>query len=258
MSTAVVTGASSGIGAVYADRLARRGFDLVLVARDEDRLNTVAEKLAAETGRTVEVQVADLGVRDDVLRVEQLLASNDDITLLVNNAGIGSVTKLVDSDVDAMERMIAVNVTALTRLAYAFVPAAVRRGAGTLINIGSVVGVAPEFLNGVYGATKAYVLAFTQSLHSELAGTGVQVQAVLPNATATRFWDSAGSPLDNPAGVMSAEDLVDAALLDLDRRELVSIPPLRDEAQWKSYDSAREILKANFGSGEPAPRYSLR
>ncbi|WP_446039046.1 SDR family NAD(P)-dependent oxidoreductase [Streptomyces sp. SID1121] len=257
MSTAVVTGASSGIGAIYADRLAKRGFDLVLVARDKGRLESLAEKLKAETGRNVDVQVADLGVRDDVERVEKLLAHNDDITVLVNNAGVGSVTPLVTSDVDEMERMITINVTALTRLAYAFVPAAVRRGSGTLINIGSVVGTAPEFLNGVYGATKAFVLAFTQSLHSELAETGVQAQVVLPNATATNFWDSAGSPLGNPADVMAAEDLVDAAFIDLDRNELVSIPPLQDETQWKSYESARETLKANFSAGKPALRYSL-
>ncbi|WP_230486977.1 SDR family NAD(P)-dependent oxidoreductase [Nocardioides anomalus] len=257
MGTAVITGASSGIGAVYADRLAHRGFDLVLVARDERRLEAVAERVREETGQSVEVLVADLGARDGVQRVEQILAWRDDIVMLVNNAGVGSTSALVDSDADAMEQMIAVNVTALTRLSYAFVPAAVRRGAGTVINIGSVVGVAPEFLNGVYGATKAYVLAFTQSLHSELSGTGVQVQAVLPNATATGFWAAAGSPLGNPAEVMSAEALVDAALIDLDRDELVSIPPLHDDAQWSSYESARETLKANFGAAVPAPRYSL-
>jgi short-subunit dehydrogenase len=256
MSTALVTGASSGIGAVYADRLARRGYDLIAVARDEDRLRRLGARLVAETGRKVDVQVADLETHDGMARIEALLTSNDDISLLVNNAGIGAVAALVDSDVDAMERMIAVNVTALTRLAYAFVPAAVRRGAGTLVNVGSVVGLAPEILNGVYGATKAYVLAFTQSLQHELSGTGVRAQAVLPNATATGFWDVAGRPLADPAGVMSAEDLVDAALIDLDRGELISIPPLQDHAQWASYESARAVLKANFRASRPAPRYA--
>ena len=256
MSTALVTGASSGIGAVYAHRLAHRGYDVVLVARSEDRLHELAAQLIAETGREVDIQVADLGRHDDVARIEELLTSNDDITVLVNNAGIGAVSALVDSDVDAMEQMITVNVTALTRLAYAFVPVALRRGTGTLINIGSVVGVAPEILNGVYGATKAYVLAFTQSLQHELSASGVRAQAVLPNTTATRFWDVAGRPLANPAGVMSAEDLVDAALIDLDRGELISIPPLQDQAQWDSFAWAREVLKANFGASRPAPRYA--
>lgn len=168
------------------------------------------------------------------------------------------MSTLVDSDVDTMEQMITVNVTALTRLAYAFVPMAHRRGSGALINIGSVVGVAPEILNGVYGATKAYVFAFTQSLQYELAGTGVRAQVVLPNATSTRFWAVAGRPLDNPASVMSAEDLVAAALIDLDRGELVSIPPLQDETQWHAYASARDVLKANFRANRPAPRYADR
>jgi short-subunit dehydrogenase len=256
MSTALITGASSGIGAIYADRLARRGFDLVLVARNEDRLEKVAATLRAETGRSIATEIADLGAHQDVQRIEHLVASNDDISILVNNAGVGSTSALVDSDVEDMERMIAVNVTALTRLTYAFVPAAVRRGEGTVINIGSVVGIAPEFLNGVYGATKAYVLALTQSLHSELADSGVQVQAVLPNATATGFWSAAGSPLGDPSAVMSAEDLVDAALIDLDQHEPVSIPPLHDEDQWKSYDAARDVLKAHFGASTPAPRYA--
>ncbi|GLZ53506.1 SDR family oxidoreductase [Actinomycetospora sp. NBRC 106378] len=256
MSTALITGASSGIGAVYADRLARRGDDLILVARNRDRLEALAARLIEETGRKVEVLAADLADEVDLARVEEVLRSERDITVLVNNAGVGGVGPLVESDVDAVQAMITLNVTALTRLTYAYVPGAVERGEGTVINIGSVVGVAPEFLNGVYGATKAYVLALTQSLQHELAATDVRAQAVLPNATATEFWDVAGRPLSNPDGVMSAEDLVDAALVDLDRGQLVSIPPLQDQEQWEAYESARGVLKANFGSGTPAPRYA--
>jgi uncharacterized protein len=256
MSTALVTGASSGIGAVYADRLARRGHDLILVARNRARLESLAAGLADQTGRKVEVLVADLAEEAGIAPVEQVLRSNRDITVLVNNAGVGGVGQLIDSDVDAMQDMITLNVTALTRLVYAYVPGAVSRGEGTVINIGSVVGVAPEFLNGVYGATKAYVLALTQSLQHELAATNVRAQAVLPNATATEFWDTAGRPLGNPADVMSAENLVDSALLDLDRNELISIPPLQDREQWEAYESARGVLKANFGAGTPAPRYA--
>lgn len=155
-----------------------------------------------------------------------------------------------------MQDMITPNVTALTRLTYAYGPVAVGRGAGAVINISSVVGVAPEFLNGVYGAMKAYVLALSQSLRQELGDKGVRVQAVLPNATATEFWATAGWPLSDPTGVMSAEDLVDAALIDLDRGVFVSIPPLQDQEQWEAYESAREVLKANFGTNKPAPRYA--
>jgi hypothetical protein len=256
MGTALITGASSGIGTIYADRLARRGHDLILVARNRARLDTLAAKLVAETGRRVEVQAADLGSEAGISAIEQTLASHDDITLLVNNAGVGGVGPLLESDVNAMQDMITLNVTALTRLTYAYVPKAVGRGTGTVINISSVVGVAPEFLNGVYGASKAYVLALSQSLRQELTDKGVQVQVVLPNATATEFWATAGRPLSDPAGVISAEDLVDAALIDLDRGVFVSIPPLQDQDQWAAYESAREVLKANFGANKLAPRYA--
>lgn len=257
LGTALVTGASSGIGAVYADRLARRGFDLILVARNRARLEQLAERLRTGTGRQVDVLAADLADVESLGVVEDTLRARADITLLVNNAGVGGVAPLLHSDVDDMQRMIELNVTALTRLTYAYVPGAVRRGGGSVVNISSIVGVAPEILNGVYGATKAYVLALTQSLHHELADQGIRVQAVLPNATATEFWDVAGHPLPDPSGVMSAADLVDAALVDLDRGVLVSIPPLADERQWEAYESARGVLTANFGAPAPAPRYAL-
>ena len=189
--TALVTGASSGIGAIYADRLARRGYDLILVARNRERLEALAQRLTRETGRTVDLVVADLNDRKDVGRVEAVLRSNASITLLVNNAGVGSTAPLLHADIDTMEAMIALNVTALTRLTYAAVPAFVARGRGTLVNIASIVGVAPELLNGVYGGTKAFVLALSRSLRHELAGTGVRVQVVVPGAIAT---DSGTSP----------------------------------------------------------------
>jgi short-subunit dehydrogenase len=257
--TALVTGASTGIGAVYADRLARRGYDLILVARDKGRLAALAHRLRAETGRAVEVLVADLTDAADLARVEAVLHANPAITLLANNAGVAAVTPLLDSDVDAMDRMIGVNVRALTRLTYAAVPGFVARGAGTLINIASVVAVAPEMLNGVYGATKAFVLAFTQSLHAELADKGVRVQAVLPGATATEIWDRAGRPLHQlPAAiVMSADDMVDAALAGLDQGEIVTLPALRDNAEWERFEAARRAMFDHLSNAVPAPRYSV-
>jgi short-subunit dehydrogenase len=212
--TAVVTGASSGIGAVYADRLARRGYDLILVARNKDRLAALARRIAGDTGRTVETVPADLTDAADLHRVEQILRTNAGISLLVNNAGVAAVTPLVASDVDKMEEMVQLNVTALTRLTYAAVPGFVARRSGTIINIASVVAITPESLNGVYGASKAYVLALTQSLQHELADTGVRVQAVLPGATATEIWDLAGKPLHELPQqiVMSPGDMVDASL----------------------------------------------
>src|SRR5580692_2403394 len=155
LGTALVTGASSGIGAVYADRLAKRGYDLILVARNGEKLKSLAARLTSETGRSVKVIPADLGDRAALAKVEAVLRDDPSITMLVNNAGTASLAPLLKADVDEMEAMITLNVTALTRLTYAAVPAFVARGAGTIINMGSVVGIAPERLNGVYGATKA-------------------------------------------------------------------------------------------------------
>jgi len=255
--TALITGASSGIGAVYADRLARQGYDLILVARSRGRLNALASHLSDETGRTVEVVVADLTNKADSLRVEQILRSDASITLLVNNAGVGGVMPLLASPVDDMDAMINLNVTALMRLAYAAVPGFVARGTGTVINIASIVAIAPEILNGVYGGTKAFVLALSQSMQHELADKGVRIQAVLPGATATDFWSEAGNPVENLPKeiVMSAEDMVDAALVGLAAGEVVTIPGLHDGSQWDRYEAQRRTLSGLFGNCVAAPRY---
>src|ERR1700739_3494850 len=216
--TALITGASRGIGAVYADRLARRGYDLILVAREAARLEAWAARLTSETGRSVSILAADLGDKTDLAKVEATLRSDRTITLLVNNAGAASVAPLLQSDIDKMEDMIDLNVTALTRLTYAAAPAFVARGAGAIINIASVVGISPETLNGVYGATKAYVIALSNSLQHELVDKGIRIQAVLPGATATDLWELAGLPHQKlpPSIVMSPEDMGDAGLVGFD------------------------------------------
>jgi uncharacterized protein len=256
---AVITGASSGIGAVYADRLAGRGLDLILIARREDQLALVADRIRSKTGRNVEVFPADLTDELDVARVETLLKSDSDITLLVNNAGLGGTGTLVQSDVDKMSSMIALNVTALMRLTYAIVPRFVARKAGTIINIGSIVAIAPETLNGVYGGTKAFVLAFSQNLRTELEGTGVRIQVVLPGATATDFWAVSGRPVELLPHeiVMSSEDLVDAALIGLDRGEFASIPPLQDADLYNTYEAARHAMIGKLSHSTPALRYQV-
>ncbi|MGH8374737.1 MAG: SDR family NAD(P)-dependent oxidoreductase [Pseudomonas sp.] len=255
--TALITGASSGIGAVYADRLARQGYDLILVARSQAKLNALANHLSDQTGRTVEVVAADLKNKADSLRVEQILRSDASITLLVNNAGVGAVNSLLASPVDDMEAMINLNVTALMRLAYAVVPGFIARGTGTVINIASIVAIAPETLNGVYGATKAFVLGLSQSMQHELADKGVRIQAVLPGATATDFWNVAGNPVENLPKeiVMSAEDMVDAALVGLAAGEVVTIPGLHDGSQWDRHEAQRKTLSGLFHNTAPAPRY---
>jgi short-subunit dehydrogenase len=256
--TALVTGASTGIGAVYADRLAKRGYDLILVARNEARLKSLAARLTSETGQSVKVLRADLNNKAELAQVEATLRDDPSITMLVNNAGIGAVTPLLETDVREVDELIALNVTALTRLTYAAAPAFVARGRGTIINVASIVGISPETLNGVYGATKAYVLALSHSLQHELADKGIRIQAVLPAGTATDFWDKTGLPYQNlPEGtVMSAEDMVDAALVGLDQGERVTLPSLPDGNEWTRFEAARRTMSGHFFHSTPAPRYA--
>jgi short-subunit dehydrogenase len=255
--TALVTGASSGIGKIYADRLAHRGHDLILVARNRERLDSLAKRLVNDTGRSVEVVGANLTEKADLARVEDILRSDATITMLVNNAGVGATGPLLESDTDAMEQMIALNVVAPTRLTYAVVPAFVRQGGGAIINMASIVGIAPEVLNGVYGASKAFVLAFSFSLHKELAESNIRIQAVLPGATATDFWETAGTPVDQLPSriVMKADAMVDAAFAGFDQGELITIPSLPDVADWEAYEAARQKMIPVLSLSTPAMRY---
>lgn len=257
--TALITGASTGIGAIYADRLAKRGYDLILVARNKERLDAVAARLTSETGRSVKVVAADLSNKADLADVEDVLRSDTSITMLVNNAGFGGSTPLLASNIETMEDMIDLNVIALTRLTYAAVPGLVERGKGTIINIASIAAVAPEILNGVYGGSKAFVLVFSQSLKHELADKNIRVQVVVPGATATEFWDIAAGGVQNLPQeiVMPAEDMVDAALAGLDQGEFVTVPSLPDDAQWDAFESARQALKPYLSRTKPASRYQI-
>jgi short-subunit dehydrogenase len=255
--TAVITGASSGIGALYADRLARRGHDLVLVARTSDRLAAVAARIAQATGRKVEVLVADLTAKKDLIALEQRLAQDGAIRMLVNNAGFNIGAAFSESDPDRLELMVQLNAVAVTRLARAAAPAFVARGGGTIINIASIVAVAPGILNGAYSASKAYVLSLSQALQHELGAKGLRVQAVLPGATRTDFWDASGVPVSALPQeiVMSADDMVDAALAGLDLGERITVPSLPDVADWERFDAAREALAPHLSRSTPAARY---
>ena len=257
--TALITGASTGIGSVYADRLAKRGYDLILVARSEEKLSEVAARLKP-TGRSIQTMAADLTKKEDVQRVAERLSTDATITALVNNAGLGSAGKLLDANIDDLESMIYLNVTALTRLALAALPGFVARKNGLLINIASVVALAPDLLNGTYSGTKAYVVNFTQALNNEVEGKGVTVQAVLPGATATPFWDKAGRPVEDLPKeiVMTTEDMVDASLAGLGRHELITIPALPDLADWEKYETARKALGPNLSRQYPAARYGIQ
>ena len=259
--TALITGASTGIGAVYADRLAKRGYDLILIARNGKLLNELASSLTSSTGRKVEALPADLTNKDELRKVEQRLRTDSSITALVSNAGFGGVATLLDSSVDDMENMIDLNITALLRLTAAALPGFLERKGGAIINISSIVAVNPELLNGVYSGTKAFVLNLTQSLHKEVGDKGIQLQAVLPGATASEFWDRAGigGHQNLPSEiVMSSEEMVDASLVAFDRGELVTIPALPDVGDWDKFNAARIALAPNLSHKHSAERYGLR
>jgi len=257
LGTAVITGASAGIGATYAHRLARRGFDLLLVARDHERLEQLAHKLRIETGVGAEVLRADLTVHTDLKAVESRLRDDARITLLVNNAGITAPRQLATADPDRLEAAIQLNITALTRLAAAAVPGFVARKNGTIINLASVLALAPELTSAVYGGSKAYVVAFTQALNQEVSASGVRVQAVLPGLTRTEIWERSGIDVNTlpQDKLMHVDELVDAALAGLDQGELITIPSLPDAADWTAFEAARQKLGPNLSHRHAAPRY---
>lgn len=257
--TALITGASTGIGAVYADRLAKRGYNLILVARNLDKLNEVAKKITSVTGRTVESVQADLTIPNDVRKIADRLASDGSITAFVNNAGMASANKLIESDPNLLDEMIQLNVTAFTRLGVTAAKSFAARSNGLIINIGSVVALAPELLNGAYSGTKAYVQNFSAALRNEVAEKGVTVQVVLPGATATNLWGRAGVDINTlPAEwVMTTEDMVDASLAGLDQGEFATIPALPNLADFEAYEKARIALTPNLSRQLPAERYGI-
>ena len=256
---AVITGASAGIGAVYADRLARRGYELILVARRGDRLDNLAERFRSEQHVAVQTVVADLNASDDLSRVEGIVAGNERVTILVNNAGTAKMGAAVDASAADQQAMIAVNVTALTRLSLAVLPKFLQRRQGTIINIGSVLSFHTLPTSGIYSGTKGYVMNFTRGLQQEVAGRNVFVQLVLPAKTRTEIWEVGGVRLSSmdPRTIMSAEDLVDAALASLDRGEAITLPSVEDATLWDSYDAARQDLYAASQTGN-RPAATLR
>jgi short-subunit dehydrogenase len=254
--TALITGASSGIGELYAERLADRGYDLILAARRVDRLDAVAARIAAR-GRKVEVVRADLSARDDVAILERRLVEDASISLLVNNAGISLGGSILDEGDAKIEELIAVNVTAPTLLAAAAAKAFVARDKGGIINIASVLALLPELMDGLYSGTKAHMVNMTLGLAAKLQGTKVRAQVVLPGATRTEIWTNSGKDVDAmlPGKVMETADMVDAALLGYDRGEVVTIPPLHEEEQYKAYHFARLAMASHLSNKDVAPRY---
>ncbi len=254
-STVLITGASTGIGAVYAERFAQRGHDLVLVARDQARLDALAARLRSEHDIAIDVIPADLTQLGDLTTVEARLRDDTRIGILVNNAGAALSGNFIDQSTDSVAQLVALNTTALVRLASAIAPRLAKAGEGAIINIGSVVGLAPEFGMSVYGATKAFVLFLSQGLSLELSPLGVYVQAVLPAATRTEIWDRSGVDINTLSEIMEVGDLVDAALVGFDRREPVTIPPLHEAERWDDLQTARQGLLQQIRQSAVAQRY---
>lgn len=255
LPTVLITGASSGIGATYAERFARRGHDLILAARDKSRLDSLAARLRAKSNVAVEVLQADLTNPADLSALETRLRDDAKIGVLINNAGMAQSGGFLAQSADTVQSLITLNVTALTRLAAAVAPRFAQTGTGAIVNIGSVVGFAPEFGMSIYGATKAFVLFLSQGLNLELSSRGVYVQAVLPASTRTEIWARAGIDINTLPEVMEAGELVDAALVGFDRRELVTIPPLHVAERWDALEAARQGLLSDIRQAHAAERY---
>ena len=256
---ALVTGASSGIGAVYADRLAARGYDLILVARRADRLEALCAQVSKAHGIKAESIVADLTQDHDLARIEAVLSTNEDVRVLVNNAGIARLGPVAQRSADDALSQIALNVTALTRLAQAVVPQFIRRNQGVIINIASALAIHSLPISAVYSGTKAFVMQYSRGLQQELAETAVKVQLVLPASTATEIWDLSGVPLAalNKDTLMTTENMVDAALAGFDQGETITWPSVADASLWEKYEAARSALFAGTQAGTPAPRYRI-
>lgn len=253
--TVLITGASSGIGAAYAERFAQRGHDLVLVARDKARLDALAATLRTDSKVAVDVLQADLTHPSDLSAVEARLRDDTRIGILINNAGAAQSGGILQQTAESIDRLVALNTTALTRLAAAVAPRFAQSGTGAIVNIGSVVGLAPEFGASVYGATKAFALFLSQGLRLELSPQGVYVQAVLPAGTRTEIWERAGIDVSTMSDLMDVGELVDAALVGFDRREPVTIPPLTDAGRWDALDAARLELLSGIHKAHAAERY---
>ncbi|MEJ7935721.1 SDR family NAD(P)-dependent oxidoreductase [Sphingobium sp. AN558] len=254
---AIVTGASAGIGAVYARKLAERGYDLIAVARNAERLEANASRIREETGRAVEVVVADLSKSSEVLKLAARIAEDATIAFLLNNAGISLQGGVLQNSLADAEDLIAVNITAPTLLSIAAAKAFGERGGGTVVNISSVTAFVPEMFDRAYSGSKNYLINLTVSLAGSTKDAGVRFQAVLPGPTDTDLWARGQVPesIVPRSMIMSPEDLVEAALVGLDRGEVLTLPTVADESVWAAYETSRLALRSSLAAGQPAQRY---
>jgi len=256
---ALVTGASAGIGEAFAERLARDGYDLVVVARRRERLDALAERLTNETGSAVEVVVADLGTEEGIARVEAVAAADDRLALLVNNAGFGAYRPFAELDPAVASELVNVHVTSVVRVTRAAIPGMIARGSGGVITVASLLALsgtlpASPLPNRVtYAAGKAFQVAFSQLLAGELAGTGVRVMVCCPGVVATEFHTVQGMDM-SVLPRMSSEDVVQAALAALEAGEVTCAPGVDDPELWTRLAEAQTgVIFAS--KPELAPRY---
>jgi len=259
---ALVTGASSGIGTAFAERLAREGHDLILVARRHDRLEGLAERLRRDFGARADAMCADLTDPGALAKVEARVTGDDALALLVNNAGFGSYKPCASIDPSGIDDLIDIHVRAVTRLTRAALPGMIRRGAGGIINISSVYALSgtlppnPLPHRATYTGSKAFMLAFTQALGGELSGTGVKVQVCLPGRIKTEFHTSQGIDITKLPPMMSADDFVTASLAGLMENEVVCVPALADAAMFDRVAEAQvAVLRATHLQPVLAERY---
>lgn len=256
LGTAIVTGASSGIGAIYADRLAARGYDLVLIARRSERLEKLAIELRSKHLRDIDVVQADLANEADLLRVEALVSEASDVSFLVNCAGSGALGMAAQVPTSAVADMLKVNVIALTRLSMAAARRFAATSSGSIINIGSILALMPVPGASSYSGSKSYVLNFSRALQSELQNSGVRVQAVMPGPVRSEFFANTPAPFPDQL-FMSPETLVDTALAAYDQGEVVTFPNLGSIEPWSAFEQARSVMVHGVTqSGVSAARYS--
>jgi short-subunit dehydrogenase len=257
----LVTGASAGIGAIFAERLAERGYDLAILARRRDRLEDLADRLRRERGVNVEVICADLVNADDVKTAEAIIANDGSLALLVNNAGFGGYSPFAAIDPKVIDALISVHIQAVARLTRAALPGMIQRGAGGIINIASLLALSgslppsPLPYRAIYAGAKAFLVAFTQTLAGELKGSGVKVQVCLPGRVSTEFHAIQGLDVSRLPPAMKAEDVVAASLAALSRDELVCIPGL---AEPSLFDQVTEAQRAVLAAAGPRPNLAER
>ncbi|HEX2526206.1 MAG TPA: SDR family oxidoreductase [Geminicoccus sp.] len=256
-TSALVTGASAGIGAVFARRLAERGHDLILVARREERLERLSAEIRQATAAKVRIIAADLADPTGLLEVEAAVQAEARLGMLVNNAGFTVPGPLADADPGEIDRMLMVNVTALARLTRAALPGMLAKGSGSIINVSSGLTFMQLPGTAAYSGSKAFVLHFTRTLHEEVARHGIRLQALCPGLVSSEFHEAAGLDVHRypPEMVMTPEDLVDASLAGLDQGEVVCIPSLPNLNDWESLEQARDAVAALVSSNQPAERY---